>query len=165
VFYGADQAAIHDRAFGKLAAFAGDDLVALLGTAGLTTGTIVDLGCGSGILARRLTDAGYEVVGVDISADMVALAQARAPGARLTVGSLHDTALPAGCVGVAATGEAVNYATDRRAGMEALERLAARVHGALAPGGYWLFDASGPGGAVPGGRRRSSTATTTGVSA
>jgi SAM-dependent methyltransferase len=149
MFYGAEQAGIHDRAFGKLAAFAGDDLLALLATAGHRRGTVADLGCGSGILARRLTDAGYDVVGVDISADMVALARKHAPTANFTVASLHDAVLPEGCVGVAATGEALNYAADPRAGLDALERLAGQIHAALAPGGSWLFDVSGPGRAGP----------------
>ena len=77
VFYGTDQARIHDTAFGNLAEAAAADVLALLATAGHRSGIVVDLGGGSGILARIVTDAGYHVVGVDISPDMVALAQTR----------------------------------------------------------------------------------------
>lgn len=149
MFYGADQAAIHHERFGALAGGAAADLLGALADAGLAGGTVVDLGCGSGILAREVTDAGYDVVGIDLSADMVELARASAPGAAFTVGSIHDVDLPADCVGVTAIGEVLNYATDERAGLEATRRLAERIHTALAPGGVWLLDLSGPGRAGP----------------
>ena len=148
-FYDTAQAAIHHERFGALAAMAAEDLLAELRAAGHDGGTVVDLGCGSGILARLVVDAGYDVVGVDLSPAMVELARAQAPGAQLSVGSVHDAELPAGCVGVAAIGEVLCYAADRRAGREALARLAARVRAALAPGGIWLFDVSGPGRGGP----------------
>lgn len=148
-YYGAAQAAIHHERFGHLAAMAAADLLASLRDAGHSTGTVVDLGCGSGILARIVGDAGYDVVGVDLSDDMVALARAEAPDADLRAGSIHDVDLPAGSVGLTAIGEVLNYATDERAGLDAVDRLAARVHDALVPGGTWLLDLSGPGRGGP----------------
>jgi SAM-dependent methyltransferase len=149
MFYGPDQAAIHDNRFGTLARYAAADVIGAAVRAGHRCGTVVDLGCGSGILARAVGDAGYDLVGIDISADMIALAEANAPRARLAVGSLHDFPIPSGCVAVATTGEALNYAADPRAGLAAMQALAARVFAALAPGGSWLFDVSGPGRAGP----------------
>jgi len=151
VFYGAEQAGIHDRTFGNLARFAAEDLLAHLAASGLARGTVVDLGCGSGILARAVADGGYDIAGVDISPDMIALAAAKAPEARLQVASLHDFELPSPCVAVAAAGEALNYATDPAAGLAAVARLAERVAAALVPGGWWLLDVSGPGRAGPNG--------------
>jgi predicted methyltransferase len=46
---------------------------------------------------------------------------------------------------VTAIGEALNYATDERAGAGAFERVAARVHDALVPGGVFLFDVATSG--------------------
>ena len=112
MFYGPDQAAIHDKRFGTLARYAAADVIGAAVRAGHRCGTVVDLGCGSGILARAVGDAGYDLIGVDISADMIALAETNAPRARLAVGSLHDFPIPSGCVAVATTGEALNYATD-----------------------------------------------------
>jgi len=152
MFYGADQSAIHDTRFGDLAREAAGYLLAFLKTAGLDGGTVVDLGCGSGILAAIVGDAGYDVVGVDISADMIELAKQHAPEASLSVGSLLDLELPP-AVAVTAIGEALNYATDPRAGLEELERLASRVHDALAPDGVFLFDVAGPGRHGPDGIR------------
>jgi SAM-dependent methyltransferase len=149
VFYGADQAAIHHERFGGLAVAAAGDLLDALAAAGRTDGTVVDLGSGSGILAREVAEAGFDVVGVDLSADMVELARRTAPAARFDVGSIHDVELPAGCVGITAIGEVLNYGTDERSGLEAVGRLAARIHEALLPGGAWLTDLSGPGRAGP----------------
>lgn len=80
---------------------------------------------------------------------MVALARAHAPDATFTTAALLDAGLPTGCVAVAATGEVLNYGTDPRAGLDAVARLAARVHAALVPGGVWLFDVAAPGRSGP----------------
>jgi SAM-dependent methyltransferase len=143
-FYGADQAAIHHEAFGDLAALAAAHLLSALDAAGLREGTVVDLGCGSGILARIVSDAGYHVRGVDISEDMLGLARANAPRATFAQGSLLDAELPH-AVAVTAIGEPLNYATDPRAGLDEVERLAARVRAALDPRGVFLFDVATPG--------------------
>ena len=111
---------------------------------GLHEGTVVDLGCGSGILARIVSEAGFDVRGVDISEDMIALARANAPRATFAQGSLLDAELPH-AVAVTAIGEALNYATDPRAGLAEVERLAGRVHAALDPAGVFLFDVATPG--------------------
>ncbi|MGX5181490.1 class I SAM-dependent DNA methyltransferase [Streptomyces avermitilis] len=43
---------------------------------------VLDLGCGTGMpTARQMTDAGFDVVGVDLSGRMVELARAYVPGA------------------------------------------------------------------------------------
>ncbi len=143
-FYGEDQAMIHHREFGDLAQSAAQLVTAELHAAGLTTGLVVDLGCGSGILARAMTEAGYQVLGIDLSEDMVALARAEAPDAEFRVGSVHDVELP-DAVAVTAIGEVLNYATDARAGLDALARLADKVHAALAPRGVFVFDVATPG--------------------
>jgi SAM-dependent methyltransferase len=143
-FYGAEQASIHHTDFGTLAADAAVRLLGLLAERGIRRGTVVDLGCGSGILARMVSEAGHRVLGVDISADMIALATQNAPAADFRVGSLLDAELPS-AVAVTAVGEALNYATDPRAGLSQLELLARRVHASLEPGGVLLFDLATPG--------------------
>lgn len=40
---------------------------------------VVDLGCGNGALTKRLADRGYDVTGIDASAEMLALARAEYP--------------------------------------------------------------------------------------
>jgi SAM-dependent methyltransferase len=143
-FYGPDQAHIHHTAFGDLADFAATRLVAELRSTGHDHGTVVDLGCGSGILARRVSESGYEVEGVDLSPAMLDLARRNAPQATFRHGSLLDAELPA-AVAVTAIGEALNYATDERAGDDALTDVFGRVRASLEPGGIFLFDVATPG--------------------
>jgi 2-polyprenyl-3-methyl-5-hydroxy-6-metoxy-1,4-benzoquinol methylase len=66
-YYREDLAFIHDAGFGGVAAAAADRLLTELKRVGLDAGLIVDLGCGSGILAERLSSAGYQVFGIDLS--------------------------------------------------------------------------------------------------
>jgi SAM-dependent methyltransferase len=143
-FYGAAQARIHHDRFGDLAAVAAARLLRELHAAGHDSGTVVDLGCGSGILARHVVDAGYAVRGFDLSDDMLRLARTQVPEATFERRAVLDVALP-DSVGVTAVGEVLNYATDRRAGIDALATVARRVRDALAPGGVFLFDVSTPG--------------------
>jgi SAM-dependent methyltransferase len=152
-FYGNDQASIHHTDFGDLARGAAERLLGELAAAGIESGTVVDLGAGSGILARIVSDAGYDVVGVDISPEMVALARVTAPHATFHCGSLLDAELPP-AVAVTAIGETLNYATDDRVGIDEVERLAHRVRGVLAPRGVFLFDVATPGRAGPDGGRQ-----------
>jgi SAM-dependent methyltransferase len=151
-FYGGELAAVHHEGFGDIAADAAATVADHLSGAGLGGGLVVDLGCGSGILARHLTDAGHPVLGIDLSPDMVALAGRTAPDATFCQGSVHDVELPEAAA-VTATGEIANYAADERAGWHALSALVERVRAALVPGGLFLFDLSGPGRAGPEGHR------------
>jgi SAM-dependent methyltransferase len=139
-FYPADLARIHDEGFGDFARAAACELHRHLPAEGL----IVELGCGTGITSEILVRLGYDVLGVDISADMLAIARRRAPGAEFRQGSLWDAELPR-CVGVSAIGEVMNYAADERAGEDRLPDLFARIHDALEPGGVFMFDFATPG--------------------
>lgn len=67
----------YDANIGKYADSAGRELLDLLGPG---SGSCLDLGCGTGVNLSRLTDAGWAVTGVDISADQLRLARRRAPG-------------------------------------------------------------------------------------
>src|SRR5437764_4966322 len=146
--YREDLAFIHDAGFGGLARHAAAVLLDGLRRRGAARGRVIDLGCGSGLLAREAAAAGYDVLGIDISAAMVALARERVPGGTFRVGSLLTAELPA-CVAVAAVGECCNYLFDAGHSTRALGRLFRRVYAALGPGGLLLLDAAGPG-RVPG---------------
>src|SRR5689334_25411549 len=77
--YQDDLAYVHDVGFGDFARSAAPGLLTILSQAGITSGLVIDLGCGSGIWARELSAAGYDVLGIDISPAMIALAQTRVP--------------------------------------------------------------------------------------
>jgi SAM-dependent methyltransferase len=108
-FYARDLAAIHDAGFGGFARNAAPGLLRRLRRAGIMNGLVVDLGCGSGIWARALTDAGYDVLGVDQSEEMLRIARRRAPRARFVQASVVDYA-PPDCAAITALGEVLCYA-------------------------------------------------------
>ena len=148
LFNGADRALLRHTDFGRLPHDAATFLIDLLHETGLRGGTVVDLGCGSGILARKLLTAGYDAFGVDVNRDLLDMAAREAPEAQFWCGSVLDAPLPT-AVAVAATGEVLNYAADRRAGYGTLAGLARRVAAALVPDGVFLFDLSTPGRCGP----------------
>ena len=137
--YSTDLAYIHDVGFGDFARNAAPGVLSLLRRNGIREGLVVDLGCGSGIWARELLSAGYQVLGVDISPAMTALARENAPDATFVTASFHDVKLPA-CVAVTALGECFNYAFDQTNGVRALQQLFGKVHTALVPRGVLVFD-------------------------
>jgi SAM-dependent methyltransferase len=51
--------------------------------------TIVDAGCGTGRDAAALAETGFQVTGIDASAEMVAVARERLPDARFEVGDVR----------------------------------------------------------------------------
>jgi SAM-dependent methyltransferase len=141
-FYGADQAVIHHTDFGAVATRAARHLLRLI----KPPGRVVDLGCGSGILADIVSRAGFETRGYDISPAMVDLATKNAPHASFEVSPALDVELPANTAAVTAIGEVLNYATDPRHDLDAILE---HVHQALRPGGLFLFDVATPGRGGP----------------
>ena len=137
--YADDLAHIHHAGFTKLAAHAAPQLLRLLQQRGIRPvrrTTIVEVGCGSGVLANRLVTAGYHVIGIDRSPAMIRIARATAPGARFRVASLEHARLPSASA-VIAIGEIISYVPG---GLATLRRFFERVRRALQPGGVFVFD-------------------------
>jgi len=145
--YREDLAHVHDDGFLALAREAATTLLAALGPETRPPGTIVDLGCGSGALAERVSEAGYGVFGVDLSGSLLDRARRRVPAGKFVRGSFREVPLPP-CAAVAAVGEVMNYLFDDGDPARDLPRTLARIHDALVPGGVLLFDVAGPGRVV-----------------
>lgn len=143
--YRNDLAYIHDAGCGDFATHAASVVVEALHEQGIERGLVIDLGCGSGLLAELLVAAGYEIEGIDISRAMVARARRRVPRARFHVGSFVTFRLPQSVAAVTAIGECVNYLFDPQATRAALNAVFTRIFDALLPGGLFLFDAAEPG--------------------
>ena len=141
-WYREDVAYIHDVGHADFALQSAPGILEILAESGIREGLVVDLGCGSGLLARELLDAGYGVLGIDISEAMVELARRRAPEAEFRVGSLFDAEVPP-CAAVTAVSEVLNYLFDPQD--EGLGPLFGRIYDALVPGGAFVFDVLGPG--------------------
>jgi SAM-dependent methyltransferase len=142
--YQSDLAYVHDTGFGGFARGSSPGLLSLLRQNGITVGVVVDLGCGSGIWARALADAGYKVVGVDISPAMIELARPRVPEARFHVHSFVEFPIPA-CRAVTALGEVFNYLFDPKNSLRTSRRVCQGVFDALTPKGLLVFDLAEPG--------------------
>jgi SAM-dependent methyltransferase len=152
--YRDDLAYIHDVGFGDYARNSAPGLLKILRKAGINSGLVVDLGCGSGLWAAELISAGYEVLGIDISEAMIGIARKRVPLGEFQVGSLLKVKFPH-CAAVTSLGECLNYLFDRDNSLNQLRRLFRRVYTALEPGGLFLFDIAEPGrGKGPGQRHR-----------
>src|SRR4051794_26163775 len=104
--YHEDLAHIHDAGFGAPARGASGVLLGALNKAGITSGLVADLACGSGILSEAVSAAGFDVLGIDLSPAMLDIARRRAPKGRFVTGSLLSAELPP-CVAVAIVGEGV----------------------------------------------------------
>jgi SAM-dependent methyltransferase len=152
-WYGEDLAYIHDVGHADFALDSAPGILQILERSRIEDGLVVDLGCGTGLLARELIDAGYDVFGVDISESMIELARRRAPEAGFAVGSLFEVELPR-CGAVTAISEVLNYLFDAENEERGLDRVFRRVYEALAPGGVFVFDVLGPGQVPQGTRAR-----------
>jgi SAM-dependent methyltransferase len=142
--YGRDVAYVHDTGYGDFARDAVPGLLGLLRDGGVHEGLVVDLGCGSGIWSAALLKAGYEVLGIDASGELLEIARRRAPAASFVRGSLFDAPLPP-CAAVTSIGECVTYGPDPHAGRAAFVALLERIGAALRRGGVLVFDVVTPG--------------------
>jgi SAM-dependent methyltransferase len=148
-WYGEDLAYIHDVGHADFALDSAPGILDILECGGIGDGLVVDLGCGTGLLARELIDAGYDVFGVDISEAMIEIARRRVPEAEIRVGSLFEVEIPR-CRAVTAISEVLNYLFDPEYEERGPGRVFRRVHDALTPGGIFVFDVLGPGQVPPG---------------
>lgn len=135
-FYAEDLSHVHHHGYGAFARGAAPGVIQALRAAGIHGGLIIDLGCGSGILAGELLAAGYSVLGVDVSPAMLDLARPNAPGAQFRLASLHTVDLPP-CTAIVALGEAISYGLPLLSDVQTLFR---RCFEALRPGGLFAFD-------------------------
>lgn len=115
----------------------GEDVLALIDAE--PGSLVVDLGCGSGALTKKLAERGYEVLGADASADMVAAAKAAYPELNFV------------CA------DAVTFEPERRADvifsnavMHWIDRdkqgeAAKHIYDALVPGGKFVCEFGGSG--------------------
>ena len=110
---------------------------------GIEDGLVLELGCGTGTMTEKLSDAGYDLIGVDASEEMLSAAMEKRGDRNILYleqdmrsFELYGTVRAVVCVC-----DAINYITDR-ADLVQVFRL---VNNYLDPGGLFLFDFNTPG--------------------
>jgi SAM-dependent methyltransferase len=142
-WYREDLAYIHDIGHSDYALKSIPGILEILAQNNIRGGLVVDLGCGSGLSALELTKAHYRVLGIDISASLIAIARTRVPNAEFRVESLFKTHIPS-CNAVISIGECFNYLFDVDNNCQTVVRLFERIYTALMPGGILIFDIAEP---------------------
>lgn len=117
-----------------------------------TPKTIADLGCGTGNIAIPLARSGFEVFGIDLSADMLAIARSKwdeppvrglrgeQGGVRWLQQNMSDWELPEPVDAVISFCDCLNYLTEED---DVIAAFRSTFEG-LAPGGLFLFDVHAP---------------------
>lgn len=111
---------------------------------GLSPRTAVDLACGTGSVTALLAERGLEVLGVDLSEEMLTMAQQKTAGMenapRFVCMPLQELALPRGVDLAVCALDSLDYITEPANCREAIRR----VYRALNPGGIFIFDVNTP---------------------
>jgi SAM-dependent methyltransferase len=141
--YEKDLAYTHDFGFGAFSTESAPGLLKILRQKGIEKSLVVDLGCGSGIWAKALTQAGYDVLGIDLSDAMLNLARKKAPKAKFHKASLLRVKLPK-CDAITLLGECLNYQFDEHSKVE-IQELFVQIYKVLRRGGIFIFDIAEPG--------------------
>ena len=104
--------------------------------------SVAELGCGTGSLTKLLAERGYGLTAVDLSPDMLSLAdqKCRDLGVRFLCQDMSKLTLPDRVDAVVSCLDSVNYVTRPAA----LKRTFRRVYDVLEPGGLFLFDVKTP---------------------
>jgi SAM-dependent methyltransferase len=97
---------------------------------------MIEIGCGSGHLAPRFEQAGYAYNGLDLSADMLALAQKKSPASSFMQVDMRHFDLPEPVNGAIMTGRTISYLLHNRDVYDCF----VSVRRNLTPGGLFCFD-------------------------
>ncbi len=99
---------------------------------------ILDLCCGSGQMARELSERGYRVIGLDGSAQMIAIAKQNAPQADFVLADARTFSLAPKFDGVISSFNSLAHA----ANVDELTGILRNARQALKPENWLLFDLS-----------------------
>jgi SAM-dependent methyltransferase len=108
----------------------------------LGTLSIVDLGCGTGLITCELARQGYQLIGVDPAPAMLEIARHRSYGDRVNwiEGSASELGAPDADLAIMTGHVAQFFLTD-----ESWQAALRALHNALRPGGWLAFESRNPG--------------------
>lgn len=115
-------------------------LTGLLKGYGIEQGLVAELGCGTGTMTRLLSKAGYNMIGIDLSEEMLDIARYEHAGDEEDILYLHQDMREFELFGTVAAivslCDSMNYITSE----EDLKKVFRLVNNYLDPGGYFIFD-------------------------
>lgn len=113
-------------------------LIGLLHEHGMDQGTIVDLGCGTGKITRLLAREGYDMIGVDLSEDMLSIAvnDEDSTGILYLHQDMRELELYQQADAMVSICDSMNYILET----EGLAEVFQRVNAYLREGGVFIFD-------------------------
>lgn len=104
---------------------------------GISEGTVLDLGCGTGELTRLMAKKGYDMIAVDSSVDMLEIASQNREDEILYIHQrMEELELGESVQAAYSACDSVNYILEE----EDLLQAFCRVYSHLMPGGIFLFD-------------------------
>ncbi len=116
-------------------------LTGLLKEYNVTPGSLLcELGCGTGTMTRRLAEAGYDMIGIDLSEEMLDIARYEHPECEQDIlylnQDMREFELYGTVAAVVSLCDSMNYLTSE----EELLQVFKLVNNYLDPGGYFIFD-------------------------
>ena len=116
----------------------------LLASMGMRGGTLLDLACGTGSMTVEMAGYGYEMIGVDASAEMLCAAQQKAMQRGFNIlflcQPMQQLDLYGTVRGTICTLDSLNHLTDPNDLRETIRRVALFTE----PGGVFIFDVNTP---------------------
>ncbi len=115
-------------------------LISLLHAQGVKEGIVAELGCGTGQMTRLLRDAGYDMIGIDMSADMLGVAREREQAGDESIlylkQDMREFELYGTVVAIVSVCDSLNYLTNP----DDLLKVFKLAKNYLDPGGVMIFD-------------------------
>lgn len=114
-----------------------DYLKSLLNDCGISEGIVVDLGCGTGNMTVRLAEDGYDMIGVDLSPEMLEIARDKCPDRVLLLHQdMRELDLYGSAHAVVCVCDGMNYLLENEDLIQTFRRVAAF----LEEDGVFIFD-------------------------
>ncbi|MCR5829857.1 MAG: class I SAM-dependent methyltransferase [Lachnospiraceae bacterium] len=116
----------------------GKYLISLLRSQGVDSGIVAELGCGTGQMTRLLRDAGYDMIGIDNSPDMLGVARGREEDESILylLQDMRSFELYGTVAAIVSVCDSLNYLTNP----EDLYKVFKLAKNYLDPGGVMIFD-------------------------
>lgn len=116
-------------------------IISLLREYQVTNGIVAELGCGTGSITKRLAAAGYDMIGIDNSADMLSIANTKKPSGDTAsilylLQDMREFELYGTVAAIVSVCDSINYILEP----EELTEVFRLVNNYLDPQGIFIFD-------------------------